>query len=245
VIIPKIFLTLPYIRISGGNRGIGYAISQEYVRQGAVVYVTTRQPTNIPNVKVIPNIDVQDNACGEKLVEFLSHENVKIDILINNAGYFYEPKETLLSLNFEEELKMIDICAVGPLRITSALCNAHLLMPGESKVIIISSQGGSIAWRKVQNPHGHDYGYRMSKAAANMMGVLLSQELKGDHIPVSILHPGFNKTDMTKKYELIWEIEGAVDSSIGAKRVIHEIGLVHMSNTGDFVNCEDGKLIPW
>lgn len=27
-------------------------------------------------------------------------------------------------------------------------------------------------------------------------------------ICVSMLHPGFNKTDMTKKYEAIWEIEG-------------------------------------
>jgi hypothetical protein len=27
-----------------------------------------------------------------------------------------------------------------------------------------------------------------------------------------MLHPGFNKTGMTKKYEEIWEIEGAVDS---------------------------------
>ena len=41
-----------------------------------------------------------------------------------------------------------------------------------------------------------------------MMGVLLSQEMKGKGICVSMLHPGFNKTDMTKKYEAIWEIEG-------------------------------------
>eukprot|EP01036_Dinobryon_divergens_P031664 gene31664-41107_t len=85
----------------------------------------------------------------------------------------------------------------------------------------------------------------MSKAAANMMGALLAQELKGAGICVSLLHPGFNKTDMTKKYEHIWEIEGAVDSSIGAKRVLHEIGLMSLENTGSFINCEDGLAIPW
>ena len=42
----------------------------------------------------------------------------------------------------------------------------------------IYSQGGSITWRTTQNPTGHDYGHHMSKAAANMMSVLLSQELK-------------------------------------------------------------------
>ena len=46
---------------------------------------------------------------------------------VNNAGYFYEPVETIEKLNFEEEMKMIDICAVGPLRITSALVNAGRL----------------------------------------------------------------------------------------------------------------------
>lgn len=37
-------------------------------------------------------------------------------------------------MNFDEQLKMIDICAVGVLRITSALVNANLLAVG-SKVI--------------------------------------------------------------------------------------------------------------
>lgn len=110
---------------------------------------------------------------------------------------------------------------------------------------MISSQGGSIAWRKVQNPQGRDYGHHMSKAAENMMSALLAQELKEYGIPVSILHPGFNKTEMTKKYEEIWEIEGAVEASVGAKRVIHEIGLMTMNRTGEFINCEDGLLIPW
>lgn len=59
---------------------------------------------------------------------------------------------------------MIDICAVGPLRITSGLFNAGLLSPG-SKVAMITSQGGSISWRTTQNPTGHDYGHHMSKAA--------------------------------------------------------------------------------
>lgn len=85
----------------------------------------------------------------------------------------------------------------------------------------------------------------MSKAAANMMSVLLSQEFKDKNIAVGILHPGFNKTEMTAKYAEIWEIEGAVDSSVGAKRVFYEIGKINMENTGKFINCEDGLEIPW
>jgi NAD(P)-dependent dehydrogenase (short-subunit alcohol dehydrogenase family) len=227
---------------AGGNRGIGLALAQELIKQGAKVIVTSRAPFTLQGARVIDGIDVTDNNCGSALVNAL--KGTKIDILINNAGYFYGPVETLATLNFEEELKMIDICAVGPLRITAALFNNQLLQKG-SRVVMISSQGGSIAWRRTQNPQGHDYGHHMSKAAENMMGMLVSQELKEHGISVSILHPGFNKTDMTRKYSHIWEIEGAVDSSIGAKRVIHEIGLMNMCNTGAFVNCEDGLLIPW
>ena len=96
------------------------------------MYITSRNPTEIPGIKsVITGIDVTDKDCGKLLVDAL--QGTPIDILINNAGYFYEPVEKIDSLNFEEELKMIDICAVGPLRITAALFNAGLL-PKESKV---------------------------------------------------------------------------------------------------------------
>jgi len=231
------------VLVTGGNRGLGLAIVQELVKQGAKVIVTSRNPATISGVaQVVDGIDVQDNEAGPKLVKALGGQTV--DILINNAGYFYGPVEKIDSLNFEEELKMIDICALGPLRITAAVANAGLLKKG-SKVAMITSQGGSISWRFTQNPQGYDYGHHMSKAAANMMGVLLAQELKSKEVCVWNIHPGFNKTDMTKKYEAIWEIEGAVDPSVGAKRVVHEIGIMNMDNTGKFINAEDGLEIPF
>lgn len=231
------------VLVTGGNRGLGLSITNELVAQGANVLITSRSPVTIPGVKqVIVGVDVQANDCGAKLVEALA--GTKIDILINNAGYFYTPVEKLDSLNFEEELKMIDICAVGPLRVTAAIHNAGLFAP-DAKIAMITSQGGSIAWRTTQNPTGHDYGHHMSKAAANMMSVLLAQELRAKGISVFILHPGFNKTEMTKKYEAIWEVEGAVDASVGAKRVLHEVGRLGLQDSGSFINCEDGLMIPW
>jgi hypothetical protein len=47
-------------------------LAEELVKQGAEVIVTTRSPATIPGVsKVISGIDVQDNLCGNKLVEGL------------------------------------------------------------------------------------------------------------------------------------------------------------------------------
>jgi NAD(P)-dependent dehydrogenase (short-subunit alcohol dehydrogenase family) len=231
------------VLVSGGNRGLGLAIVKELMSQGCKkVYATSRQPVDIPGAEVISGIDVTDDKCGDKLVAAIADN--EIDLVINNAGYFYQPLETLETLNFAEQLKMIDICALGILRVTAPLVNNNKIS-NTGKVALITSQGGSISWRFIQNPTGHDYGHHMSKAAANMAGVLLAQELRSRGIPVIILHPGFNKTDMTAKYASIWEEEGAVDSSVGAKRVLQEIGQLTMDKTGLFINCEDGLQIPF
>jgi NADP-dependent 3-hydroxy acid dehydrogenase YdfG len=96
------------------------------------VYVTSRAPFKLAGAAgVIEGVNVQDNNCGDVVVKALNGK--KVDILINNAGYFYEPVEKITSLNFEEEMKMIDICALGVLRITAAIFNAGLLAAG-SKV---------------------------------------------------------------------------------------------------------------
>jgi len=236
------------VLVTGTNRGIGLAIVKELVKCGAEVVATCRKSSSDLNAagvaQIIEDIDVTSDVSMKKLVNDLDPKS-PLDIIINNAGYFMAERESLLSktLDFEEEKKMIDICSIGMLRVTAALWNADLIKTG-GKVAMITSQGGSIAWRDVQCPSGGDYGHHMSKAAANMMAKLLANELK-EKVAVSILHPGFNKTDMTRKYNHIWEIEGAVDASIGAKRTLHEINLMTLENTGSFINCEDGKLIPW
>jgi NAD(P)-dependent dehydrogenase (short-subunit alcohol dehydrogenase family) len=234
------------VAVTGANRGIGYAVAKELKEVGAEVIAICRSSSpeleKLEPAETVLGIDVTDDKACETIAGKIT--GGPIDILINNAGYFYEPVEKIDSLNFAEELKMIDICALGPLRVSAALYNAGLL-PSGSSIAMITSQGGSISWRTTQNPTGGDYGHHMSKAAANMMSVLLSQEFKDKGIAVGILHPGFNKTGMTAKYAEIWEIEGAVDSSVGAKRVIHEIGKINMDTTGKFINCEDGLEIPW
>ena len=231
------------VAITGANRGIGLALAKQCVADGAKLIAICRSDSEelqaLNPEEVVLGIDVTDDEICEGIASKIT--GGPIDILVNNAGYFYEPVEKIDSLNFKEELKMIDICALGPLRVSASLFNGGLLKEG-SKVAMITSQGGSVGWRTTQNPTGGDYGHHMSKSAANMMGVLLSQELKHKGVTVGILHPGFNKTDMTAKYAEIWEIEGAVDASVGAKRVFLEI---EKMQDGVFINCEDGLEIPW
>jgi NAD(P)-dependent dehydrogenase (short-subunit alcohol dehydrogenase family) len=235
------------VLVTGANRGIGLALCRELKDKGARIVATCRKSSDALDAlkpeEIIADVDVTSTESCEKMARAV---NGPLDIVINNAGYFYEPVEKVTenTMAFDEEMKMIDICAVGPLRVSHALYHAGKIPKG-AKIAMITSQGGSVTWRTVQNPSGGDYGHHMSKAAANMGAKLLAQELKHEGIMVQILHPGFNKTDMTAKYAHIWEVEGAVDPSVGAKRVMHEIGLMTPEYNGLFINCEDGLQIPW
>lgn len=232
------------VLVTGGNKGLGLSIVKELVSQSAQVIVVGRKSSEeldaLPGVQVIDGVDVTDTkAVFEKMVPAVTEP---LDYVINNAGYFWEEHETLENMNFDEQLKQIDICGVGPLRVSAALQKAGLV---RGSIVVISSQAGSAQWRFTQNPEGGDYGHHMSRAACNIGAVLLAQELKAAGVPVLILHPGFNKTGMTAKYSHIWEVEGAVDAAIGAKRVLHEVKGATMERTGMFINCEDGLQIPW
>jgi len=91
--------------ITGANRGLGLALAKAASDAGARVYGTCRRTSAeldaIPNSVAIEGIDVTSDESMRLLVDAL--EGVTVDILINNAGYFYGPAEKLDSLAFREE----------------------------------------------------------------------------------------------------------------------------------------------
>ncbi|KAL9179255.1 hypothetical protein ACHAXT_008545 [Thalassiosira profunda] len=240
------------VLVTGGNRGLGLAIVKELVAIGATAIVVCRSSSPeleklVGKWNVYDGVDVTDDEAVRKVAKRVKGDGGALDVVINNAGYFYGPCELVKedSLNFEEQMKQINVCALGPLRMNNALIQSKALADG-AKLATITSQAGSVEWRSTQNKDtGGDYGHHMSRAACNMAQKLLSEEVKDMGYSVILLHPGFNKTEMTKKYEAIWEVEGAVDPSTGAKRVLYEVIKNGMAETGEFINCEDGLQIPW
>ena len=218
------------VLVTGGNRGLGLAITKELVAIGATAIVVCRNSSPelealVGKWNVYSGVDVTDDEAVKKVAKRVKSDGGDIDVVINNAGYFYGPQEKILddSLNFDEQLKQINICALGPLRMNAALVNAKALAK-DAKLVIITSQAGSVEWRTTQNKdEGGDYGHHMSRAACNIAGVLQSEELKHLGYTVLLLHPGFNKTEMTKKYEEIWEKEGTYDESFNKTNILRAL----------------------
>ena len=77
----------------------------------------------------------------------------------------------------------------------------------------------------------------MSKAAVNMAGRSLANDLKNDGVAVAILHPGFVRTEMTGH-------QGLIDPPESAAGLIARIDEATLETTGTFWHT-NGEVIPW
>ena len=103
---------------------------------------------------------------------------------------------------------MYTTSAVAPVFIVHRLAGAGLLQRG-SKVVLVSSESGSIGLRH-EVEGGGNYAHHASKTALNMVGKLLSLDLRDKGVVVSMVHPGFMRTDMTRNigFDKYWDDGG-------------------------------------
>jgi len=146
--------------ITGANRGIGLSFCEHYKNHGCTVYAVCRSSNaELEAVAdhIIDGIDISNAEDCQRLFESLS--NVKIDLLINNAGIL--ATETLGELDFNSINKQFQVNTIGTLRVSEGLLD-NLTQSG--KIAMITSRMGSIA----DNTSGKSYGYRMSKTDAGL-----------------------------------------------------------------------------
>jgi NAD(P)-dependent dehydrogenase (short-subunit alcohol dehydrogenase family) len=103
---------------------------------------------------------------------------------------------------------MYTTSSIAPVFIVHTLAHSGLLKSG-SKIVLVSSESGSITLRH-ESEGGGNYAHHASKAALNMVGKLLSLDLKEKGVIVSIVHPGFMRTEMTQGvgFDKYWDDGG-------------------------------------
>lgn len=216
--------------VTGANRGIGLALTALLRQRGYTVIAACRKasdPLRNLGAEIVEGADVTEDAGIERIRAAVG--NRTLDLLINNAGILLW-NEQLGKLDMAGIRKQFEVNALGPVRVTQAL--RPCLRRG-SKIALITSRMGSIG----DNSSGGSYGYRMSKAALNMAGKSMAQDLKGEGIAVAILHPGMVKTDMIRGH-------GQVEPEDAAKGLLDRIDALTVENTGSFWH-QNGELLPW
>ncbi|KAH7128455.1 hypothetical protein B0J11DRAFT_525007 [Dendryphion nanum] len=227
------------ILIVGATRGLGYSLAKAYTSNPENYVLATARtsnpPANTKNLQYIPGIDIANPEAGQKILHFLHSRSItEIDIVIITAGYF--ATESLAEPSFSAQQKMYATCAIGPTILVTALANeSKTLLTSSSKIILVSSESGSITLRH-EKEGGGNYGHHASKAALNMCAKLLSLDLKERGVAVATVHPGFMRTEMTKNvgFDKYWDDGGAVTPEVAAKSLVEWIQGFDISKTGEY-----------
>ena len=223
------------VLVTGADRGIGREmVRQLHERGDEVIAMCLEDGSDLAEmgVRVEANIDVTSHDQVTEMAERLRDDEVSLDWLVNNAGVL--GVDELGSIDYEDVRRQFEINTVGPLRVTEALLD--LLHEG-SKVSITTSRVGSLG----DNSSGKMYAYRMSKAAANMVGLNLHHDLHPRGIAVIMLHPGMVATDLTKDYPGDFDY---IQPSEAASGLIRNLDELTLETSGRFRHS-NGEYLPW
>ncbi|HYQ56079.1 MAG TPA: SDR family oxidoreductase [Draconibacterium sp.] len=184
------------VLITGGGRGLGYAIAEKFIEQDCRVMILGRNENTLSSAtdKLGVNSDsiVCDLSAIEEIPEVVRkiHEKMGfIDILINNAGIHL--KKEILQVSDEEFQKIIQINQNSVFTISREV--AKLMAQNKAGVILnISSMASQYGIPKV-------IAYTAAKSAIEGMTRAMAVELTPMGIRVNCIAPGFIKTEMSSK----------------------------------------------
>ena len=214
--------------VVGANRGIGLGLVQQLRARGERVIATCRgdagQLARLDDVEVISGVDITSNDA----VSAFAAQVPTIDVLWVVAGVL--ERTTLRDPQPQVCQRLLDVNAIGPLRVVSALQD-RLAQGGT--VALVTSRMGSVS----DNTSGGSYAYRMSKAALNAAGKSMAVDLAEQRVTVLLLHPGWVRTDMTSG-------RGLVDVSESVAGLIARVDQLGFEASGSFWHM-NGDPLPW
>ncbi|MFN0244114.1 MAG: SDR family oxidoreductase [Planctomycetota bacterium] len=181
------------VLVTGANRGLGLEFAKQYHAAGWNVVGTAREPDAAAELKALGvRVEALDVADGASVAAFAQRlKDMPIDLLINNAGVSSPTAKSLQDVKLDDYEHVMQVNAIGPVRVTQALL-PNLRAGQGRQVVSISSGLGSIT----NNTSGGYWAYRESKAALDMFMRSLAAELKPEGFTCIAMSPGWVKTDM-------------------------------------------------
>lgn len=174
------------VLVTGGNRGIGRSIAEEFVRQGHRVAVTVRSGEG-PAGTLSVNADVTDAASLDAAFTEVEEKLGPVEILVANAGI---TRDTLLMRMTDEQFEeVVDTNLNGVFRVVRR-ASMGMIKKKFGRVILIGSVVGLLGSAGQIN-------YSSTKAALVGMARSITRELGARNITANVVAPGFIDTDMT------------------------------------------------
>ena len=174
------------VLVTGGNRGIGKAIAEEFIAAGYQVAVTVRSgegPAGSLSVKA----DVTDPASLDAAFAEIEEKLGSVEILVANAGI---TRDTLLMRMTDEEFEeVVNTNLNGVFRVLRRATKG-MIKAKHGRVILIGSVVGLLGSAGQVN-------YSSTKSALVGMARSITRELGGRGITANVVAPGFIDTDMT------------------------------------------------
>ncbi|MBD3418504.1 MAG: SDR family NAD(P)-dependent oxidoreductase [Chitinivibrionales bacterium] len=184
------------VLITGTDSGLGLAFVHTFLAENWIVFagwIQTDSPvTHMDNPHLIPVfLDITDlESIKAARSEIMAH-TPSLDLLINNAGINPDCGIPLEKLDFDVVQQVLNVNAVGPLRVTQQ-CVGLLRKGAYKRIVNLSSEAGSI----IDCRRKSWFGYSMSKAALNIQTRLLQNYLGAEGFRVYSAHPGGMRTGM-------------------------------------------------
>ena len=228
--------------ITGANRGIGLALTREYLNRGAKVFAACRDPEHATalhdlvdqcgdQIVIIP-LEVTDAASIEAAHKAVQTHTSSLDVLINNAGILW-PADDFTQVTAEALMDSFAVNAVAPLRIIQRF--AEMVAAGTTPRIV-NITGPTPPISKLS--HRGNYIYLTSRYASNALTKMVALDLADRGIITVALWPGFIQTDMNNHNP---EAALPEEGIIPAVNVIEGLTLEH--NGCCLLN--DGRVYEW
>jgi NAD(P)-dependent dehydrogenase (short-subunit alcohol dehydrogenase family) len=228
------------VLITGANRGIGLEHARRYAERGAKVWATARAPDEAEDLSALALVhrgrfevlpyDAADPGAARALKDRLG--KTPLDLMFANAGAMGGRSQSFGDVDADAVLSLIQVNALAPLKLAEALAD-NVAASNRKVMAFQTSLMGSIG----DNGSGGAYAYRLSKAALNMVGRGVANDLRSRGVIAVLLHPGWVRTRMGGPSGRI-SVEECVE---GQQRLLDSL---ISSQSGRFFNY-DGRELPW
>ena len=173
--------------VTGGNKGIGFEVTKDFLERGFEVVVVARDFSSFDlqdeNLTII-EYDLANVTDLPKLMKQVGD----IDILINNAG-FMQPKYSFDNYPLEAKERIMNVDLHTPVELMT-LCSNSMKEKGYGRIVNVASIAGQI---------GHpDIWYGIAKAGLINATKIYAKLLGGNGIVVNCIAPSPVETDMQK-----------------------------------------------